>query len=271
MEIVKDYKVILDEYFARGTTGILYLAKRSLFDKEVVIKQVSKEFKSFSDLERKSLELLRGHPNIVKLIDFNQSERFDHIILERAPGYDLFSVMERRNFQSLGEIESKLILNRLISALRYCHSRRIAHRDIKLENVIYEVATSRVTLIDFGFCHIGKTHDEKCEDYCGTAAYASPEICRHEPYQPIVADVWSLAVLWFTLLFGKFPFSLSRNGISTLEQYELTFPNEIILTDNAKNMMTSMLQMDPLKRITIQGLYDSSYFNDPAVLVMTRK
>lgn len=78
------------------------------------------------------------------------------------------------------------------------------HRDIKLENVLYDAATQRVKLIDFGFA-IALAPDTKLNVFCGTPSYMAPEIVNKKDYT-FPVDIWALGILLFKTLTGTFPF-----------------------------------------------------------------
>jgi MAP/microtubule affinity-regulating kinase len=91
-----------------------------------------------------------------------------------------------------------------MSALSYCHSKCITHRDIKLENVLLD-ENKDVKLIDFGFSTcIPK--DIKINIFCGTPSYMAPEIVKKTEYAGPPADIWASAVLLYALLNGCFPY-----------------------------------------------------------------
>ena len=82
------------------------------------------------------------------------------------------------------------------------HAMNIAHRDLKLENVIVD-DNLKPKLIDFGF---SSKCGEKLKNFCGTPPYMSPEIAARVPYYGEPADMWALGILLYMMLFGKFPF-----------------------------------------------------------------
>ncbi len=87
------------------------------------------------------------------------------------------------------------------------HTQNIAHRDIKLENVLID-SYSRVKIIDFGFSINFYNKRGEIKMLCGTPCYMAPELVTKKTkyYDPIFVDSWALGVLLYRLLFGTFPF-----------------------------------------------------------------
>jgi len=85
----------------------------------------------------------------------------------------------------------------------YIHNQDVAHRDIKLENILIENETKKLKLIDFGFCCQAK---ERLKVFCGTPSYMSPEIVSKIEYFGPPSDIWACGVLLYVLLCGTFPF-----------------------------------------------------------------
>ena len=91
--------------------------------------------------------------------------------------------------------------------LEYMHRKQVTHRDIKLENIIYDPKTQKLKLIDFGFCCLGNQSLQTL--YCGTPSYMAPEIVSKTPYCGPPTDVWATGVLMFCLSTGRLPFKAS--------------------------------------------------------------
>jgi len=89
--------------------------------------------------------------------------------------------------------------------LKYLHDLDIAHRDLKCENVLLTTSYN-VKLADFGFARYFGDNNKKSETFCGSVSYAPPEIIRGSPYDPRLADLWSIAVILFVMVNKGMPF-----------------------------------------------------------------
>ena len=104
----------------------------------------------------------------------------------------------------LEEHELKPIFRQIVKAVQYCHQKGIAHRDIKLENILI-MNKKLIKLIDFGFS-INIKNKGRLNLFCGTPSYMPPEIVSKVAYYGKPADIWALGILLFKMLTGNFPF-----------------------------------------------------------------
>lgn len=131
----------------------------------------------------------------------------------------------------LSESRAAHFFRQILAAVDYCHSQGICHRDIKCENILLD-KKEIVKLIDFGFAKLYRPKEGKVlenaapiklkvskgllrkrekdpllsETYCGSYAYASPEILRGIPYHPMYSDVWATGCVLYAMVHGRLPF-----------------------------------------------------------------
>lgn len=126
--------------------------------------------------------------------------------MEYTPHGSLLDLMAEKHL--LNECEASNYFFQLISALDFCHSKFIAHRDLKLENLLL-FWEKRLKIGDFGFSRYFNINDSLTtfsKTFCGSDAYISPEILHQKPYNPLLADVWACGVILFAMIFGRLPF-----------------------------------------------------------------
>ncbi|CAC5406655.1 TSSK [Mytilus coruscus] len=143
----------------------------------------------------------------------------------------------------LSNVEATLsVFSQVVKAVEYCHSNGIAHNDIKLENVL---SNGCVKLADFGFA---KSSVAESEEFCGTLPYAAPEVIMGMEHNTMKADMWSMGVMLYVMLFGAFPFSDSDATSMVKAQISntLSFPENT--SDILKSLVSSMLEPSVEKR-----------------------
>lgn len=102
----------------------------------------------------------------------------------------------------------KKIISCIGQAVQHLHSLGIAHRDLKLANVLLKKDFT-IKLADFGFAKETNSEEVFMKTYCGTPITMAPEILKGKPYDK-KCDVWSLGVILFQLIFGKLPFPIDQ-------------------------------------------------------------
>lgn len=108
----------------------------------------------------------------------------------------------------LSEREAKHIFKQILAAIHYCHSNKIVHRDLKVENLLLD-ASLNVKLADFGFSS-QFTHGELLDVFCGSPPYCAPELYLANRYDGTKVDIWSLGVILYVLLCGHLPFEANQ-------------------------------------------------------------
>jgi len=196
------------------------------------------------------------HEGIIGFKESFETVRSIYLVMEFFPGQDLFSQLEDRAYTPFPEEEAKEIFKQLVAGLAHCHQRGIAHRDIKLENILID-KQGQTRIIDFGLCDSmsdGQDKARMCLDSVGSPAYISPEILMGKPYNGFKADVWSSGVVLYALLFGCFPFSSNQyKHLVKGKPVELHFP-EVTVSSVARNLINSMLRLDPHARASLQDI-----------------
>ncbi|WAQ89865.1 hypothetical protein PtA15_11A557 [Puccinia triticina] len=205
------------------------------------------------------------HPNIVRLYDVIETEKYIGIVLEYASGGELFDHILAHRY--LKEKDASKLFAQLISGVTYLHAKKIVHRDLKLENLLLD-RNRNIIITDFGFANRfeDRTNDLMATS-CGSPCYAAPELVVQDGrYVGSQVDVWSCGVILYAMLAGYLPFdddpsNPDGDNINLLYKYiintPLSFPDWI--TDEPKDLLLKMLVPDPLKRCSLKDVANHSW------------
>ncbi|KAM7311081.1 testis-specific serine/threonine-protein kinase 6 [Ixodes scapularis] len=213
-------------------------------------KIVSKELTSsiyqtkFLPRELKILGSTR-HPHIARIYTIIEEPKKVFIIMELAGGGDLLEKIQR--VRRLDERTTHVYFMQLASALAYLHKNDIAHRDLKCENVLL-TTLDVVKLTDFSFsryCTSAATKKKELSaTFCGSEAYAAPEILQGIRYLPKREDMWSLGVILYVMVTGDLPFE--SGNLPRQLRLQMTrvvrFPKVLPLSNELKNLIRCMLE-----------------------------
>ena len=254
----------IKEVLGKGKFGLVRLGIHKENKRKVAIKIINKKLVSSFDLEQVKTEIeilkIAQHPNIIRLYEIFDNEKYIYIIMEYCGGGDLFSYIEKRGFK-LKESRAAEIIHKLSTAIYYLHQYGIIHRDLKPENILMtnENDDSDIRLLDFG---LGKIlgPNEFCNEPFGTFSYAAPEVILEKPYN-FKADLWTIGIITYLLLAGFLPFDdeNSEKEIARQTVYEPTpFPSNVWdnISKEGKMFVENLLEKDPKKRMGIKDILE---------------
>ncbi|XP_078318965.1 calcium/calmodulin-dependent protein kinase type II delta chain-like isoform X11 [Crassostrea virginica] len=192
------------------------------------------------------------HPNIVRLHDSIQDEGFHYLVFDLVTGGELFEDIVAREFYS--EADASHCMQQILESVNYCHVHGIVHRDLKPENLLLasKLKGAAVKLADFGLAIEVQGEQQAWFGFAGTPGYLSPEVIRKDPYGKPV-DIWACGVILYILLVGYPPF-WDEDQPRLYAQikagaYDYPSPEWDTVTPEAKNLINSMLTVNPAKRI----------------------
>ena len=160
---------------------------------------------------KKEFEVLQNlqHPNIVEAMDFMSSGTQAIVVLSFIQGSTLDVAVKAIERKCFSEEISRDLIEQLMSAVNYMHSRRVVHRDIKAQNVIISPDQTGLHLLDFNTAK--SLEDGGAYTMTGTMEYASPEVLNgHSPSEK--HDVWCTGLCLHMMITGSLPHSFSRYG-----------------------------------------------------------
>ena len=246
-----------------GAFGKVVLGKHILTNELVAIKILDKMILSHTPDDYQSVKqeinILKSvkHKHIVQLYEVLQTSRHIFIIMEYCEGKDLLDYILTKS--KLSEEESLKYFQQLINALFYLHSQNIAHRDIKIDNMLLD-RNRDLKLVDFGLST--KYPDDNLLDQpCGTVVYAAPEVLQGREYHGMLADVWSSGIVLYGMLSGYLPFGEQDDEINrqNIIMGKIRFPS--FFSDCVKDLLMHMLDLDPMTRFTLQEVRSHPWFN----------
>ena len=194
------------------------------------------------------------HHHIIHLYDVFDESQFCYLVTECMLGGELFDRIVAKTFYN--EREARDVCKILFHTISYVHSFNIAHRDLKPENLLLLSASndSEIKIADFGFAK--RCPKPKClSTQCGTPGYVAPEILEGTKYGT-KSDMWSLGVIMYILLGGYPPFTekTQRDLFRKIRRGDYEFNADYWgeVSQEAKDLISSMLTVDPDKRISAQ-------------------
>lgn len=198
----EDFRILTSVGF--GSFGEVKLACHLPTNTQVAVKVLEKNPDAVCD-NSSEVEILQSleHRNIVRFFHAIDTVNMTYVVMEYVPGKDLEMLL--RNVAYLTEDEARPIFQQVVVAVHFLHQRLIAHRDIKLENILIDRA-GNVKLCDFGMA-IQLKEGQTLKRRCGSLHYMAPEVLAGKPYDGLAVDMWSLGVVLYVLLTGQFPYS----------------------------------------------------------------
>ncbi|KAF0274836.1 hypothetical protein FOG51_00014 [Hanseniaspora uvarum] len=220
------------------------------------------ETKLFREIN--SLRVLT-HPNIVRLEEVIRNDTHIGIVLEYASGGEFYKYIQEK--KRLKENESCRLFAQLVSGVHYMHSKGMAHRDLKLENLLLD-RFENLIITDFGFVnefHPGK--HELMKTSCGSPCYAAPElVVSSRPYQAKKADLWSCGIILFAILAGYLPWDDDASNpdgddiaklYMHITQTPLKFPDYI--APIPRDLLRRILVSNPKHRLSMEQVYQHQW------------
>jgi len=264
IQLTDKYKII--EKIGTGTWSEVYSGLNKKNNEKVAIKKIRKikiSTDKMRDQIQREINIQKNlkHPNIIELYEAFEDDYNIHLVLEYAEKGELFYELQSRH--PFSESKSAMYITDICKGADYCHKSNVIHRDIKAENILIS-SDGHLKLGDFGWSI--KTLS-KCNSFCGTLEYLSPQLLMGESYG-CDCDIWSIGILLHEMLCGRSPFK-ERHSCDEDDLYWLVLREEIVdkkisldsknISKDAKDLLERLLQKDVEDRITMSEIFMHSW------------
>ncbi|KAG5890205.1 hypothetical protein JTB14_028747 [Gonioctena quinquepunctata] len=259
--LVKIGHYVLGRTLGVGTFGKVKMGEHQLTKHKVAVKILNRQKIKSLDVvgkirrEIQNLKLFR-HPHIIKLYQVISTPTDIFMIMEYVSGGELFDYIVKHG--KLQEHEARRFFQQIISGVDYCHRHMIVHRDLKPENLLLD-HNMHVKIADFGLSNM-MMDGEFLRTSCGSPNYAAPEVISGKLYAGPEVDIWSCGVILYALLCGTLPFDDEHVPTLFRKIKSGIFPIPEYLNKPVVNMLCQMLQIDPMKRASIEDIKKHEWF-----------
>ena len=274
--------LILEKELGSGSFGVVYLTSlKNDSTKKLATKRLERaeiEGTKLMDYFKNEIEILQrlDHPNIVKFHSLKKTKKFFYLAMEFCNGGGLDEALEKyqeKYGKPFSEEIVQYLMRQIIDAFKYIHSKRIIHRDVKLENILinfenekdkeeFDMMKATVKIVDFGFsCYINKSGS--LYSTVGSPINMDPIILKKKNDDSTKArqlgydqkaDIWSLGTICYEMLIGKSAFDANdmEELVEKIENGTYTVPTS--LSSEVVSFINGMLQYDSQKRLSSDEL-----------------
>jgi calcium-dependent protein kinase len=246
-----------------GANGAVYLATHKIDGTRVAVKpyNTTRITKQEMRVLRNEVEIFLSldHPHVCRLVGVYEDMEVIQVVMECCEGGEILSYIQRRGHFT--EKDAANLAYQMFLSVAYIHDQDIVHRDIKLQNFLFEDKEYKhVKLIDFGFSRYWTTN-KKMKLGCGTLSYMAPELLDGEYTNK--CDIWSLGVCVYLLLIGILPFG--EGPEAEVEEkikkgaYNTSTPMWSVISESARDFLVKLLEVNEMKRLSAEDALAHSW------------
>jgi protein-serine/threonine kinase len=215
------------------------------------------------------------HPNVIQTLDLLQDNKFDYCeVMEYCAGGDLYTLILSAG--SLEVVEADCYFKQLMRGVEYMHEMGVAHRDLKPENLLL-TSHGALKITDFGNAECFRMAWEKeahmTAGLCGSAPYIAPEEYVDEEFDPRAVDIWACGVIYMAMRTGRHLWRVAQKGEDEFftryledRKEETGFrPIEVLRRRQCRNVIYSVLDPNPIRRLTGHQVLQSEWIKDVKV------
>lgn len=268
---VGNYEVL--GVIGRGSFSEVRKAKSMSSGEIFAVKQIGKEVfaeKSLIAQIQREVAILKNvkHRNVVNLVQVLRTASNVYLIFEFIDGGDLGQLIQKHT--RFSEETSRSYFRQLIAGLAYVHKHGVAHRDLKLENLLIS-SNGFLKISDFGLARAGagtkslgglESATAEFVTRCGTPNFVAPEVLIEPTYNGFRADVWSAGVILFVMLSGRLPFRARDIGELYHKIQTCDYKMSDFIKEGAADLIRKMLVVDVEARASIKDIVQHPWFLD---------
>ncbi|XP_077421933.1 serine/threonine-protein kinase SIK2 [Vanacampus margaritifer] len=249
----------IERTLGKGNFAVVKLARHRIAKTEVAIKIIDKTQLDAVNLEKiyREVQIMKmlDHPHIIKLYQVMETKNMLYLVTEYAKNGEIFDYLAKHG--RLSELEARRKFWQILSAVEYCHNRKIVHRDLKAENLLLD-GHMNIKIADFGFGNFFQP-GEPLATWCGSPPYAAPEIFEGQQYEGPQLDIWSMGVVLYVLVCGALPFDGPTLPVLRQRVLEGRFRIPYFMTEDCEHLIRRMLVLDPSKRLSVAQIKEHKW------------
>lgn len=250
----------------KGQFGVVYLAKKNGTEDLYAVKQMNRHKIENNDilsgLLKTEVSVMHNikHPNILHLFEFMESSNSYYLVIDYCDSGDLEEHMKKTSKDGFNEELTVYYLKQIMNGFQELRKNKIMHRDFKLANIFLK-SDGTVVIGDFGFAKSGV---EMTSTKLGTPLTMAPELIASSGNVSYTskADLWSIGVVFYHMLQGKYPFFGMSNAelLKDIERKTAKMPFKKPVSPLAKDLLSKLLVVNPDERITWKGFFNHGIF-----------
>lgn len=257
-----EHQYSIGQVLGKGGFGTVYAGFCRKTGKPVAIKYIAKDKVAewvklngqMVPVEICLLQKLSGVGDcIVHMLDyFKELENFVLVMERPVPCVDLFDYITEKG--GLEEDEARDLFRQVVEAVLKVHEAGVIHRDIKDENLVLQLDTNKIKLIDFGSGTFYK--DNVFTEFEGTRVYSPPEWIKNNKYHGLPATVWSLGILLYDLVCGDIPYEHDEQIVEAKVEFNIPLSSEV------KNLVRKCLSLNPEDRPSLSEILSHPWLSN---------
>ena len=267
-DIGKSYEFIKE--LGKGSYGQVFRCQNKITGNVYACKKMSKKKIKNKEQFKTEINLLRAtdHPNIIKLYDIYEDNKYMYLIMEECNGGEFFDSLAKRAKEKkmYTEKECARIFKQILEAVNYLHAHGVCHRDLKPENILFSNVAddSCLKLIDFGLSKV-MDGDNTLKGTVGTTFYMAPEVITGNYNEK--CDIWACGIILYIMLCGKPPFYSQdeeelKKKICSMK-YDFNHPEFKKVSQDAIELIKKIL-VPPEKRLSASEILSTPWLKENA-------